>query len=138
VSSDHEVLARRFFEEMCNERRLDVADEILAPEHVYHDAQSPPSEPGPEAMKEIVSLYQSIEGRWEVHEIFGAGDRVCVRWTGHGVHNAELMGLAPTGRAISVDAITVLRIADGKIVENWTVWDALALLQQVGAVGAPA
>jgi SnoaL-like polyketide cyclase len=46
-------------------------------------------------------------------------------------------GAAPTGKPIAVDAISVFRIADGKIVEEWTVWDALGLLQQVGAV-APA
>ncbi len=48
------------------------------------------------------------------------------------------MGLAPTGKPIDVDAISIFRIADGKIAEEWTVWDALGLLQQVGAAPAPA
>ena len=48
------------------------------------------------------------------------------------------MGLPPTGRPIAVQAISVFRIADGRIAEEWTVWDALGLLQQVGAVPAPA
>ena len=47
------------------------------------------------------------------------------------------MGVAPTGKAISVEAISVFRIANGKIAEEWTVWDALGLLQQVGAVPTP-
>jgi predicted ester cyclase len=67
-----------------------------------------------------------------------AGDRVIARWTGSGTHVGELMGITPTERPIEVDAISVFRIADGKIAEEWTVWDALGLLQQVGAVPAAA
>jgi ketosteroid isomerase-like protein len=48
------------------------------------------------------------------------------------------MGLEATGAPIEVDAISVFRIADGKIAEEWTVWDALGLLQRVGAVPVPA
>ncbi|HEV3228925.1 MAG TPA: ester cyclase [Solirubrobacteraceae bacterium] len=139
MSAENEALARRFFEEMCNGRKLELADEILAPDHRYHDAQSPPSEPGPEGMKQIVAIYaDGLDGRWEVHDVFSTDDRVAVRWTGHGVHNSEIMGLSPTGKDIRVDAITILRVADGKIAENWTVWDTLAMLQQLGAVPAPA
>jgi predicted ester cyclase len=48
------------------------------------------------------------------------------------------MGVPPTGKQIEVEAISVFRIEDGKIAEEWTVWDALGLLQQVEAVPAPA
>ena len=138
MSAENEALARRFFEEMCNGRRYDLADEILAPDHRYHDAQSPPTDPGPEGMKRTVSIYaDGLDGHWEVHDIFSGGDDVAVRWTGHGVHKTEIMGLSPTGTEIRVDAITILRVADGKIAENWTVWDTLAMLQQLGAVPVP-
>jgi hypothetical protein len=48
------------------------------------------------------------------------------------------MGVPATGATGAVDAITIFRVAVGKIAEEWTVWDALGLLQQVGAVPAPA
>jgi predicted ester cyclase len=49
------------------------------------------------------------------------------------------MGVEPTGKPIAVEAISVFRIDDaGKIAEEWTVWDALGLLQQVGAAPTPA
>ncbi len=86
-----------------------------------------------------MGLYQeSVDGRWTIDALFSAGDRVVARWTGSGSHVGELMGLPPTGRPISVEAISVLRIANGRIAEEWTVWDAPGLLQQVGAVPAPA
>ncbi len=88
-------------------------------------------------MIERVGLYQeSVDGHWEIDEIFSAGDHVVTRWTGTGTHVGELMGIPPTDRPISVEAITIHRIADGKIAEEWTVWDALGLLQQIGAVPA--
>ncbi len=91
-------------------------------------------------MKARIAVYQdSLDGFWDLQEVISAGeDRVVVRWIGRGDHVGELMGVPPTGATIAVEAITLLRCANGKIAEEWTVWDALGLLQQVGAVPAPA
>jgi len=138
MSAEGEALVRRFFEEFCNGRRTEVADEIIAPDYVSHGPQAPPAD-GPEGVKARVAVYQdSLDGHWDVQEIFSAGDRVVARWTGRGTHRAELMGVPPTGKQIGVDAISVFRVDGGKIAEEWTVWDALGLLQQLGAVPAPA
>jgi steroid delta-isomerase-like uncharacterized protein len=138
MSEQNEALVGRFFEELCNGRRADVADEIIAADYVSHGPQAPPAE-GPEGVKLRVGVYQeSLDGHWSVQEMISAGDRVVARWTGSGTHRGELMGVEPTGKPISVEAISVFRIADGKIAEEWTVWDALGLLQQVGAVPGPA
>jgi steroid delta-isomerase-like uncharacterized protein len=138
VSAENEQLVRRFFEELCNERRAEVADEIIAADYVAHGPQAPPAE-GPEGVEARVSVYQdSLEGNWDVQEILSTGDQVVARWMGRGTHTCELMGVPPTGRPIGVEAISIFCVSDGKIAEEWTVWDALGLLQQVGAVAAPA
>lgn len=138
MSAENENLVSRFFEEFCTERRSELADELISPDYVAHGPQAPPAE-GPDGVRQRVALYQeSVDGRWNVNEIFSIGDRVVARWTGTGVHRGELMGVEPTGEPISVDAISIFRIADGQIAEEWTVWDALGLLQQVGAVPVPA
>jgi steroid delta-isomerase-like uncharacterized protein len=138
MSAENEALVGRFFEEFCNQRRAEVADELIADDYVSHGPQAPPAE-GPNGVRARVGLYQdAVDGHWEVEEMFSAGDRVVARWTGTGTHRGELMGIDPTGKSIEVDAISVFRMADGKIAEEWTVWDALGLLQQVGAVPAPA
>jgi steroid delta-isomerase-like uncharacterized protein len=137
MSGEGEALVTRFFEEFCNGRRPEVANEIVAEEFVSHGPQAPPAS-GPEGVKARVGVYQdAVDGHWDIQELFSAGDRVVARWTGRGTHRGELMGLEPTGKPIAVDAISVFRIADGKIVEEWTVWDALGLMQQVGAVPEP-
>jgi steroid delta-isomerase-like uncharacterized protein len=88
---------------------------------------------------ERVGLYQETgDGVWRVDDIFSAGDRVVTRWTGIGTHVGELMGIPATDRSFEVEAITIHRSADGKIPEEWTVWDALGMLQQIGAVPAAA
>ena len=138
MSAENETLVRRFFEEFCNGRRGELAEELVSEDYLSHGPQAPPAE-GPDGVRERVAVYQeALDGHWNVEEIISTGDRVVARWTGTGTHRGELMGVQPTGRPISVDAISLFRIADGRIAEEWTVWDALGLLQQVGAVPAPA
>lgn len=138
MTAANETLVRRFFEEFCNQRRAEVADELIADDYISHGPQSPPAE-GPDGARDRVGLYQdAVDGHWNVEEIVSAGDRVIARWTGTGTHRGELMGVSPTGLPISVDAISIFRVSDGKIAEEWTVWDALGLLQQIGAVPVPA
>jgi predicted ester cyclase len=138
MTAGNEALVRRFFEEFCNQRRGEIADELVAAHYESHGPQAPPAH-GPDGLRARVGLYQdAVDGHWNVEEIISCGDRVIARWTGTGTHRGELMGIDPTGRPISVDAISIFRIAEGKIAEEWTVWDALGLLQQVGAVPAAA
>ena len=135
MSVDHEALARRFFEELCNQRNGAVADEIVSADYVSHGPQTPPAE-GRDGVRARIAVYQdALEGHWDVQEVFSGGeDRVVVRWIGRGTHTGELMGVPATGASIACEAMTIFRVADGLIAEEWTVWDALGLLQQIGAV----
>lgn len=131
------ALVRRFFDDMCNERRLDLAPTLFAPDCRFHDPQIPGIQ-GPAAIAETLKVYQvGMQGHWAIEDIFASGeDRVTVRWTGTGRHTGEVMGIPPTGKAVRVDAISVFRIASGRIAEAWEVWDTLGFLQQLGVVPA--
>ena len=136
MSADqNRTLARRWFDEVCNGRKPHVADEIFARDHQYHDPGAPGTANGPEGMKQLAATYYTAFGdaRWTVHEVFGVDDVAIIRWSGAGTHTADLNGLPPTGRSVSVDGIWISRIKDGKIVETWDNWDTLGLLQQLGA-----
>ena len=65
------------------------------------------------------------------------GEEVVIRWTMRGTHQGELWGTAPTGKPVTVTGITIQRLAEGKIVEEWTEGDSLGLQQQIGAIRAP-
>jgi predicted ester cyclase len=61
-------------------------------------------------------------------------DKVVDRWTGHGTHRGEFMGIAPTGKNITAAGISIHRIAGGKIAETWNNYDALGIFQQLGII----
>ena len=134
MSAENEAVVRRFYEQMCNERKNDLAPELFTADHVMHDPQVPAGV-GPQGMADVVAVYQEgVDGHWGIEEIFSTDDRVVVRWTGSGTHVGTVNGIPPTGRKISVDAITIHRMADHKIAETWEVWDTLGFLQQLGVV----
>lgn len=129
-----EGVVRRFYEQMCNGRRNDLAAELFTADHVMFDPQVP-SGPGPDGMAAVVDTYQrGVDGHWQIEEMLSAGDRVIVRWTGTGTHIGEVNGIPPTGRAIRVDAITIHHLRDGRICETREVWDTLGFLQQLGVI----
>ncbi len=137
MSAANEAVVRRYYEQMCNERKNELAAELFTADHVMHDPQVP-TEVGPQGMADTVAAYQrGVDGHWGIEEIFSVDDRVVVRWTGTGTHNGEINGIPPTGKRIRVDAITIHQLRDGKIAETWEVWDTLGFLQQLGVVPTP-
>ncbi len=137
MATADESVVRRFFEEMCNGRKNELASEIFAADHTFHDPQVPAAQ-GPQGMVGAVSAYQTgVNGHWEIQELFSAGDRVVARWVGSGTHVGDMNGIPPTGRSVRVEAISIHRMRDGKIAETWEVWDTLGFLQQLGVVPAP-
>ena len=134
MSAADEAVVRRFYEEMNNDRKTDLASDLFTADHKFHDPQVP-AEDGPQGVVDVVRVYQDgAEGHWQIEEMFSAGDRVVVRWTGSGTHVGDVMGVPPTGKPVRVDAITIHRMQDGKIAETWEVWDTLGFLQQIGVV----
>jgi len=134
MSAADEAVVRRFYEEMNNDRKLELAPELFTADHRMHDPQVPAPD-GPDGMAAIVKVYQDgVQGHWQIEDIFSTDDKVVVRWTGSGTHVAEVNGIPATGKSISVDAITIHRMASGQIAETWEVWDTLGFLQQLGVV----
>jgi steroid delta-isomerase-like uncharacterized protein len=67
-----------------------------------------------------------------VEDEISQGDKVVTRWTARGTHQGEFLGIAPTGKQVTVTGITISRHNGGKIVESWTEWDTQSLMQQLG------
>jgi predicted ester cyclase len=85
--------------------------------------------------KRVRSLRTSLSGyRATIEDLLADGDQVVARYNGRGTHNGPFLGVAPTGRPVTYSGIIIWRLADGKIAEEWTSWDALGVLQQLGAV----
>jgi predicted ester cyclase len=61
-------------------------------------------------------------------------DLVATRWTSRGTQKGELMGIEPTGKAVTVSGVTISRLADGKLIEEFHNWDTFGLMQQLDAI----
>jgi steroid delta-isomerase-like uncharacterized protein len=140
MTEANKAVARRIIEEVYNGGRLEVADELVASDYVGYDAASPEPMRGPDGVKRQAEGYRTAfpDIRLTIEDEIAEGDRVVTRWTATGTHEAELFGIPPTGKQATVSGITISRIADGRIAENWISWDTLGLLQQLGAVPAMA
>ena len=133
--------ARRFFDEVWSEGKLDLVDELFVSEYVGHPSGPEETVRGPEGVKEYIGRLREGVPDLTVHveDQIAEGDRVATRWTAQGTHEGELMGIDATGRTATVSGITIQRIGDdGRIVEGWTNWDMLGMLQQLGVVPEPA
>ena len=129
---------RREFEEVWNEGNMDLVDELYSDEYVGHSTTGDIE--GPEARKGYIGTFRSAfpDGRIEVEDLLASEDRVVARYSWHGTHEGELMGIEPTGNRVDVGAIAIARFEDGKIAEHWIVGDVYGLMQQLGVVPSEA
>jgi steroid delta-isomerase-like uncharacterized protein len=139
VSANKEIV-RRLVDGVWRDRNLAIVDELVAQDYVGHDPTQPEPIQGRDGFKQYVGMYQSAfhDATVTIDAQIAEGDMVVTRWTGRGTHTGELMGVSPTGKEVTVSGITVTRLADGKIAEEWELMDALGMLVQLGAVPQPA
>jgi steroid delta-isomerase-like uncharacterized protein len=91
---------------------------------------------GAEAWKQFnVPFREGFTGlHFTVHFQMADEDKVLNCWTAQATHSGDLMGIPASGKEVSFNGMSVGRIEDGKVVEEWTVLDMFGLLQQLGAI----
>jgi steroid delta-isomerase-like uncharacterized protein len=116
-----------------------VIDEFVAADYVGHDPAMPEPTRGPEGVKQFYNDFLAAypDGSLTIETQLAEGDYVATRWTGRGTQKGELMGIPATGKQVTVSGITISRLSDGKVAEEWTTWDTLGMMRQLGAVPAP-
>ena len=136
MSDQNRALVRRFIEEVFNQGRLSVAEELLAPDYVHHDPATGERGSGIGGLEHLVGFYRQAFPDFQIslEDQMAAEDRVVERWSGRGTHRGSLSGVAATGRTISAQGISIHRIANGRIAETWTCFDSASILRQIGAI----
>jgi predicted ester cyclase len=134
----NKAIARRILEEVWNKGNLKVLDEFVAPGAPSHDPNNVIA-PGPEGLKQIASLYRSAmpDLRFTIEQELTDGDYVVQRVTATGTQKGDLPGIPATGKRATVTGVIVTRLKDGKVVEGWSQFDQLGLLQQLGVIPMP-
>jgi predicted ester cyclase len=137
-------LGRRWFEEVWNKGRREAIAEMLPPEAVLHEAGVDSA--GAEGFYPYYDRLRTAltEIHFDVDDSLANEDTICVRWVFTSKHTGEGLGVAPSGKAINVTGISVIRVANGMLIEGWQNWDMLGLMQQIQGtskaatyVGAP-
>lgn len=139
MSANKDVV-RRLTDEVWANRNFAAVDELVATGYVGHDPTLPEPSRGPQGFKDAAAMYQAAfpDASITIDELIAEGDRVVARWTGRGTHQGELMGIAPTGKQVTISGITIARLEGGQVAEEWNLYDALGMLVQLGAVPQPA
>ncbi len=131
---ENKALVRQWVE-LWNMGNIDAIGAFVTPDYVRHDPNSPEIR-GPEAEQQLVAMYRAAfpDLHFTVEHLVAEGDTVLPHFTVHGTHRGELLGIPPTDKPVTVVAMELFRLVDGKIAEQWVVMDALGLMQQLGAV----
>ena len=131
-------IARRLIEEVWNNQKHDLINDLIASNHKYIDVNSPDAGTGPEGYKKLVALYTTAfpDVQLKLNDTVSEGDKIVMAWTATGTHKGDLRGIAPTNKKISIEGVTISRHANGKLVESRVNWDALGMMQQLGVVPA--
>lgn len=138
MAMDNRTIIRRLYQEVWNERKVQVVDELLSASHALQDPNWPGSQVGPELYKRrVAELLRGFPDLcFTVEDTIAEGEKVVACWTLSGTHQGEFMEVPATGRKISVEGITIHHIKNGKILDSYTRWDALGLMRQLGAIPA--
>jgi predicted ester cyclase len=137
-AEENKALVRRYVEEFVDRSNFDLSEEIFAPNFVRYDA-GPDQVSRVEDLKHFFAMLHSGFPGFQstIEDLLSEGDKVALRFTFRGIHQGEFMGIAPTGKEVTMSGIDILRIADGKLVEMWNQEDVLGMMRQLGAIPEP-
>jgi predicted ester cyclase len=138
TTEEDKALIRRWFEERYNKRRVAVADELIAANHVNHSAPHGQAS-GLEGEKRYITTIRCAfpDLHVTIEDQGAEGDKVVTRVMAGGTYMGGMEDIPSTaivGRHVNVPEILIHRVARGKVVEGWIVFDELGLWQQLGVI----
>ena len=137
-TEENKIVVRRFFAELLSTDNLAVADELLSPDFYFYFAGSP--EPiDRESYKVFLAARRGAfpDRRFVVEDMIAEGEKVSARFTMRGTHKGELRSIAPSGREVTMTGIDMIRLEEGKMVEDRVEVDQLGMMRQLGVIATP-
>ena len=133
-------LIQEFYDEMLTKGNLDKLDEYVTDDVVDHEEGMPGQPEGKEGVRFFVNTMREAfsDLKATVGHSLESGDQAAALVTVTGKHTGEFMGVPASDKTFEVEGIDIIRIEDGKCAEHWGVTDNMSLMQQIGAVPAPA
>ena len=132
---DQKTRIGRVLEEAFNKGNVNVFDEVMASDIVYHIPPRPDVK-GLAAYKQYMAdLRKALSGfQFTIHELIVDGDIDAGRWTIRGTHTGQLPGtpVPPTGKQVTMTGLYMSRTVNDRVVEQWNYTDLVGLMQQLG------
>ncbi|MBT2445822.1 ester cyclase [Streptomyces sp. ISL-43] len=130
----NKIVVNRLLDEVIGKGDFDVIDECVAADYVTHDImESEGQGGGREGIRQTIGMWRNaFDLKLDVTNQIAEGDCVTTLWDCKGTHKGEFMGVAPTGKEISMSGCTTCRIENGQIAEDWWYYDVPSLMRQLG------
>jgi steroid delta-isomerase-like uncharacterized protein len=137
--ADAGAIAREYLEAF-NRRDWEKMRSLCAGSYSYTGGDGNRMEGGPDVAVNVAQMFSNAmsDAKITIKTIHVAGDTAACEFTGTGTHDGDFQGIPASGRKVTMPVITVLDIKDGKIAAEREYMDAAHLLQQMGAMPAPA
>jgi steroid delta-isomerase-like uncharacterized protein len=134
MSDENKAVVRRLYLELWNQRKPELADELLAPSHALNEPNLSGASIGPEAYKRQYTRFLTgfPDLRFTIEDMVCEDDKVVVAWIISGTHKGEFMGIPATGKKVAVSGIAIISLGNGKILDSNVIYDALGLAKQLG------
>ena len=131
---ENKAISRRVPVEVFEQGRLDVIDEIFAPDFIEHMTPPPGVPQGRAGIKAIASALRTgfPDIKYKIDHQIGEGDFVASYVTVSGTHKGEIFGMAATGKHATWAEAHFVKLVNGKLTEHWGVQDQLGMLRQLG------
>lgn len=138
MAADENVDLARRYAAVLESGSVAGADGLFSDDFQFH----PPGSPSPltvDGWKHFTSLFQAAfpDLRYVIEETVAEGDEVGELLRFEGTHRGEFQGIQPTGKRVSFSGMSIMRMEDGRIAELWGQFDAMTMLQQLGALSQP-
>jgi steroid delta-isomerase-like uncharacterized protein len=131
LQEQNKAIARRAFEEILSGGRFELAAQLYAKDFLNHGIHRDASlEEDQAALKGWHQAFSDISIVPE--KLIAEGDLVTIYWIARGTNTGTGNGLPATGKKAELAGITIWRIVDGKIKEEWSAFDQLSMMQQLG------
>jgi steroid delta-isomerase-like uncharacterized protein len=135
LQEQNKAIAKRAFEEILSQGHFELAEQLYAKDFInhgiHHDASLEEDQAALRGWHQAFSDIAIVPAK-----LIAEGDLVAIYWTARGTNTGPGNGLPATGKKAELAGITIWRIVDGKIKEEWSAFDQLSMMQQLGLLPA--
>lgn len=127
-------IARKMCEDVYGKGNVELIKQLVADDAISHDPFMGRTDRA--GVEMAVQGYRRAfpDMKMEVLDVIGSGDKAVIRWRSTGTHKGELFGIQPSNKKVTLEGMSEIHVANGKIKEAWDHFDTLGLMRQIGAV----